>query len=233
MKILGIKHVTTTSYHPQSNGLVENLHRRLKDALRMQKFPIRWYYDLPVVMMVIHATLKEELNCTPAELVYGQDLRLPGEFKTETKPDFLQRDTLVHNLKEFIRELKPVSPRVHAEVKSYLDKNLQDCKLVLVRNDAVLPPLSPRFSGPYKVIKRHEKYFVLQDSKSGAQKSVSIDRLKAYHSMPESAPPTLNNPVEKQPISSSSATKPEDESTKSIVRTRAGREVKPPDRLKM
>ena len=39
MSVLGIKHATTTSYHPEANGLVENLHRRLKDALRMQKFP--------------------------------------------------------------------------------------------------------------------------------------------------------------------------------------------------
>ena len=39
MSVLGIKHATITSYYPQANGLVENLHRRLKDALRMQKFP--------------------------------------------------------------------------------------------------------------------------------------------------------------------------------------------------
>jgi cleavage and polyadenylation specificity factor subunit 1 len=31
--ILGIKHVQTTAYHPQANGLVERFHRRLKDAL--------------------------------------------------------------------------------------------------------------------------------------------------------------------------------------------------------
>jgi hypothetical protein len=31
---LGIKHVLTTAYHPQSNGMVEHVHRQLKDALR-------------------------------------------------------------------------------------------------------------------------------------------------------------------------------------------------------
>ena len=29
-----IQHVTTSSYHPSANGLVERFHRRLKDALR-------------------------------------------------------------------------------------------------------------------------------------------------------------------------------------------------------
>jgi transposase InsO family protein len=31
---LGIQHVQTTAYHPQSNGLVERFHRRLKESLR-------------------------------------------------------------------------------------------------------------------------------------------------------------------------------------------------------
>ena len=75
------KHATTTSYHPQANGLVENLHRRLKDALRMQKFPDMWYFNLPIVLLVLRTTMKEDFPLSPAE--YGQDLRLPGEFKTQ------------------------------------------------------------------------------------------------------------------------------------------------------
>ena len=119
MNILGIKLVTTTSYHPQSNGLVENLHRHLKDALRMQKYPNQWYYSLPIVTMVLRTTQKEDLHHSPAELVYGQDLHLPGEFKTKLKHDFFQRDTLAHSLKEFVKELHPVSTRVHAEKKVF------------------------------------------------------------------------------------------------------------------
>ena len=96
MNILGIKHVTTTSYHPQSNGLVENLHRRLKDALRIQKYPSQLYYNLPIVTMVFRTIQKEHLHYSPAELVYDQDLRLLSDFKTKIKHDFLQRDTLAH-----------------------------------------------------------------------------------------------------------------------------------------
>ena len=145
MSVLGIKHATTTSYHPQANGLVENMHRRLKDALRMQKFPDMWYFNLPIVLLVLRTTMKEDFPLSPAELVYGQDLRLPGEFKTQNMPSVLQRQNLVQHLKDFISDLKPVPPRVHSEVSTYLDKQLQHCKMVLVRNDAVQPP---RFSGP-------------------------------------------------------------------------------------
>ena len=109
MKILGIKHFTTTSYHPQSNGVVKNVHRRLKDALRMQKFPQQWYYNLPIVMLVLHTTIKEELHCSPAELVLGQDLRLPGEFKIDNKTSVLQRNVIFQNLKKFFQEFETYS----------------------------------------------------------------------------------------------------------------------------
>ncbi|WP_432422672.1 DDE-type integrase/transposase/recombinase [Streptococcus dysgalactiae] len=39
LKTLGCKHVRTTAYHPQANGLVERLHRQLKAALRAQDNP--------------------------------------------------------------------------------------------------------------------------------------------------------------------------------------------------
>ena len=88
MSVLGItgKHATTTSYHPQANKLVENLHRRLKDALRMQKFPDMWYFNLPIVLLVLRTAMKEDFPLSPAELVYGKDLRLPREFKTQNMP---------------------------------------------------------------------------------------------------------------------------------------------------
>ena len=69
--------------------------------------------------MVLRTTQKEDLYYAPTELVYGQDLRLPGELKTKIEHDFLQRDTLAHSLKEFIKELKPVPTRVYAEKKKF------------------------------------------------------------------------------------------------------------------
>jgi transposase InsO family protein len=31
---MGIHHITTTAYHPQSNVMVERVHRQIKDSLR-------------------------------------------------------------------------------------------------------------------------------------------------------------------------------------------------------
>jgi transposase InsO family protein len=44
---LGIKHVLTTAYHPQSNGMVEGVHRQLKDAIRACGVGPARHYHLP------------------------------------------------------------------------------------------------------------------------------------------------------------------------------------------
>ena len=69
----------TTSHHPQANGLVERVHRQLKAALRAHEHR-RWTRSLPLVLLGVRSAVKTDLDCTAAELVYGQPLRLPAEF---------------------------------------------------------------------------------------------------------------------------------------------------------
>ena len=79
-RLLGIQRIRTTSYHPIANGMVERLHRQLKAALKTYPTPERWTTSLPMVLLGIRTTLKEDLNCTAAELVYGTTLRLLENF---------------------------------------------------------------------------------------------------------------------------------------------------------
>ena len=69
------------------------------------------------------------------------------------------------------------------------------------------------------------------DKNTGTEKSVSIDRLKAYFVQLDQIQTSTNEADEEPPSSSSSEAKSKDESTKSRVHTRAGREVKHPDRF--
>ena len=58
LQFSGCQRHRTTSYHPQSSGLVENAHRKLKVALRMQASPDRWFHNLPLVLLSICNTIK-------------------------------------------------------------------------------------------------------------------------------------------------------------------------------
>jgi transposase InsO family protein len=44
---LSIQHITTTAFHPSSNGMVERCHRQLEDALRVQSAANDWPHYLP------------------------------------------------------------------------------------------------------------------------------------------------------------------------------------------
>ena len=141
MSVLGIRHATTTSYHPQANGLVENLHRRLKDALRMQKFPDMWYFNLPIVLLVLRTTLKEDFPLSPAELVYGQDLRLPGEFKTQNMPSVLQRQNLVQHLKDFIQKSQYLSIDLKSSIQPLNHHSMKQTPSNLPLKKRLLQPM--------------------------------------------------------------------------------------------
>ncbi|XP_019212999.1 ornithine decarboxylase [Oreochromis niloticus] len=83
---LGVKVHRTTAYHPQANGMCERFHRSLKAALRASLTGGDWVDRLPWVLLGLRSAVKEDLGVSPAELVLGQPLRVPGEFLPESPP---------------------------------------------------------------------------------------------------------------------------------------------------
>ncbi len=83
---LGIKHVLTTAYHPQSNRMVESVHRQLKDALRACGVGPAWHSHLPWVLMGLRAAPKEDSAVSSAELVTGTSLMLPAPLHVPDPP---------------------------------------------------------------------------------------------------------------------------------------------------
>ncbi|GFU60411.1 RT_RNaseH domain-containing protein [Trichonephila clavipes] len=58
--------------------MIEELHRPLKSAIKCHATE-RWTEVLPIILLGLRASLKEDILCTPAELVFGTTIRLPGE----------------------------------------------------------------------------------------------------------------------------------------------------------
>ena len=84
-QLLGSKKIRTTAYHPSSNGLIERFHRQLKAGLKSSLDPTHWTEALPMVLLGIRTSLKHDIGCCAAELVYGTTLRLAGDFFTQTR----------------------------------------------------------------------------------------------------------------------------------------------------
>jgi hypothetical protein len=98
-KLLGIKHVQTTAYHPQSNGMVERTHGQLKAALRARLAGSRWPEHLPWVLLGLRTAPKEDSGILAAELVYGAALALPAEFLSTAEPTGCEETVSIDRLK--------------------------------------------------------------------------------------------------------------------------------------
>ena len=70
----------TTSYHPQSNGMVEPSQRQLKAAIMAHESPNPWTTTLPAVLLGIQSAIKETLDISVAQMTYGMTLHLTGDF---------------------------------------------------------------------------------------------------------------------------------------------------------
>ena len=71
MQLLGCNQIRTTSYHPMANGMIKRFHRQLKAIIKSYPNTTDWVDSLPMALLGIRTTLKQECHCTSAELVYS------------------------------------------------------------------------------------------------------------------------------------------------------------------
>ena len=196
--VLGCSNKHTTAYHPQSNGIVERFHRSIKAALKARLLGPGWMDELPIVLLGIRSTWKEDLDAAPALLTYGTNLRIPGDFFPSNSAERISPgSTFVRDLQENFRKLSPLSPVHHGKTKKYLPRDLMSAEQVYVRHDAHRGPLVRPYDGPFKVLYRSDKHFdILRNNKSTR---VSIDRLKPAYSADPKFPPPAVHPHDQAP----------------------------------
>ncbi|RWS24397.1 pol polyprotein-like protein [Leptotrombidium deliense] len=175
MKLLGTNRIRTTAFHPQSNGMVERFHRQLKSAIKAHD-TLHWTSVLPIILLGIRTAVKEDLQASSAELVYGSELRLPAQFFDPKSFTFSYDSTFLTNFKTAMNSLTPSTRRYHGSDKTFVHPELSRCSHVFLRVDTVRSPLEKPYTGPHKVIERNEKTFLID--KHGKLVTVSIDRLK-------------------------------------------------------
>ena len=175
--LLSIHHVSTTAFHPQSNGMVERFHRQLKNSLRARLASSDWFEHLPWVLLGLRATPREDSATSASEAVYGSDLILPNQFLIVQDPPSKQ---FFEELRNSMSGFRPVPARHNTSSASIkpdaIPTALSTCLMVLVRKDGHVPPLTPLYAGPYKVLSRSPRTFKLQVGPR--EEVVSVQRLK-------------------------------------------------------
>ena len=191
---------------------MERFHRQLKTTLKAHHNPAHWVDSLPLVLLSIRSTLKEDLKCSAAELVYGTILCLPGEFSAGSVSP-CDPSAYFAQLKAAIRA---TSPRQNQSHRVYKPSDLMSSTHDFVRHDAIQPPLQQPYDGPFKVLHRTDKHFTLDIN--GCKEVITIDRLKSAH-------------VEETPHDPAILLPPHKSVPPAVTVTRSGRQVRPPNYL--
>ena len=174
--LLGTRHFRTTAHHPASNGLIERFHRPLKAAIRCHATE-QWTEVLPTILLGFRSAWREDFQGT-AEMIYGETLRLPGEFLAfrVSTPHIQEQSEFVKEMRRVFKQLRPAPDSRHGTKKIFVFKDLGTTQYVFVRREGSKAALQMPYDGPYAVIKRGDKMFDVDLHRR--KTTISIDRLK-------------------------------------------------------
>ena len=168
MSELGIIHVTSSPYHPESQGQVERFHQTLKSVLR--KFCMEtgneWDKEIPYALFAIRSMPNDSLGFSPFQMIFGHNVRTPLDVVREFwEGENSEMNVLdyVSNLQERLRKAWTFAlenlAKSQAIMKANYDIGVQkrhfdtgDQVLVLLPMPG--SPLKAQFSGPWKILKK-------------------------------------------------------------------------------
>lgn len=188
-KLLKIKKIHTSSYHPQSNGSLERTHRDLAAYLRniVDLSAGNWDDWLRQAVHVHNNNKHESTKLSPMDCLFGFTAELPAVFKRNPEP--------IYNMEDYYFELRnklQVCHKIARENlikskeynKKYYDKSINPVVFkvgdqVLVKNEAKNGKLDELWKGPYTVVKTKDLNCTIK--RKNKEVVLHNNRLKKYN----------------------------------------------------
>ncbi|CAF3703503.1 unnamed protein product, partial [Adineta steineri] len=184
---LGVTHLYTTAYHPQTNGQIERFNATMdgKIAALCNERRTNWDEILQYVTFnyntSIHATTKQ----IPFEMMHGRQVILPFDQQNEIisltqDPEHSQK--IIDYLEKLTEEARKNILKCQQQYKTRYDLNRQELTikindLVLVKTKNQRNKFDIRYEGPFRIIKQlGVKTFIVQHvKKTTLTKQVTMD----------------------------------------------------------
>jgi hypothetical protein len=165
-RLLGVKLLMSTAFHPQTDGTTERANRTISQILRSGIRPDQsnWVDLLPLVEFALNSCKSESTGFAPFELVYGCMPRMLATFNSagDVSPGVCQfADNAMSNLMvahDMIIESR-VNQTHYANRRRSADPNsVEGGSVYLSTKNLNLPAhrarkLAPKFIGPFKVLR--------------------------------------------------------------------------------
>lgn len=129
-RLLQVRQLTTTPYHPQCNGLVERFNGTLKTMLRRlcTENPRQWHRYINAALFAYREVPQESTGFSPFELLYGRSIKGPMSVLKRLWTDE-EEDTEIKNSYRYVLELREKLDEMTRAAQESLGKSLNRQKL--------------------------------------------------------------------------------------------------------
>ena len=196
-RLLSIKQLTTTPYHPCCNGLVERFNGTLKSMLRRlcDEKPRQWDRYIPSLLFAYREAIQESTGFSPFQLLYGRQVRGPlGILKElwtkqfddeEVKTTYQYVVDLRERLEETCKLVQDTLKESSERYKFYADSKSRDRQFEKGEEVLLLLPtdnnkLIMQWKGPYLITEKINPYDYKVNIK-GKIKTYHGNMLKKYY----------------------------------------------------
>jgi transposase InsO family protein len=192
MQALGITHITSPAYHPQSNGLIERFMSTLRVGITtMMENISNWDTKLPFLAFAYNTTVHSSTLETPFYLTYGRDPEIPIEsllkqgIPTDHSESYLRSELIEarHRLGELYKA-QNIQFITRTEHREYTLGTMVALRNNSPSRHAGSAKLQPLWLFPYKIIRIiSPTTYSIRDKEGKVVENVHISRLKKVTSV--------------------------------------------------
>ena len=202
-KILGIRQIFTTAYHPQANGKLERFHKTLAEGLShyVNACGNNWDTLVPLYLMAFRNTPHGTSGYSPYYMLHGCEMILPSlqDLKAKLSPEVRDSEhaprleNLKANLRSAYKFAREHARKSHDTNKQYYDRRARDRNFsvgdhVYLYTPAIKVGLSAKFrkpwTGPWRITARKSRLNHTLINARGKKVTVHVNRMKFCHEPP-------------------------------------------------
>lgn len=188
-RLMSIKQLLTTPYHPMANGLVERFNGTMKNMIKKmcQERPKDWDRYLPALLFAYREVPQTSLGFSPFEMLYGRTVRGPlailkelwanATLEQEVKTTYTYLLELRERLEETCRLAHESLDEAKEKYKKAYDRKSVDRKLEVGDRALILLP-----SDNNKLLMQWKGPFVVTDKKNEVDYELLVNnRKRVFH----------------------------------------------------